>query len=499
MDGDDLTRAQRERDLYLRLLQVGEQNDLGRFLKQALSLLVEITGARQGYLEVGEDDTRDERCSIADGFSDDEVQAIRSSLSSGIIAEALATGRTIVTASALLDPRFRERGSVQVRKIEAVLCAPVGAESPLGVLYLQGRSASGPFSADDQANAEIFARHLAPFARRLLAADRQRPDPTRALRDKLRVAGIAGKSRALADLLQQVALVAPIDVTVLLTGDSGTGKTIVARAIHDNGPRAAYPFIELNGAALPDELVESELFGAMPGAHSTATKRVEGKVAAAEKGTLFLDEVGDLSMAAQAKILHLLQSKSYFPLGSSKPLSADVRVIAATNVDLRAAVADKRFREDLFYRLQVMPIRVPSLAERRDDIEELIAHFLAAASERHRLPRLEASAGTLRAALAAAWPGNVRELEHACEAALIRAAGQGASQIELAHLLPAARSDGQPPAQAETFQHATRRFQTELLRSALVEADWNVSEVAKKLDVARSHLYSLIRSFGIER
>lgn len=501
MESEDLDQIRRERGLYLRLLQLGEQTNLERFLKEALGLLVEITGARQGYLELSEPDADagGSRWSIAEGFTDVEVEAIRSAISRGIIAEAIATGQTIMTPSAFLDPRFRDRGSVQIRKIEAVLCAPIGRETPLGILYLQGRKASGPFSAEDQGNAEIFARHLAPFVHRLLLREREHPDPTKSSRQTLRVEGIIGRSRALAALLRQVALVAPLDVGVLITGESGTGKSQVARVIHENGPRAAHPFVELNCAALPEPLVESELFGALPGAHSTATRRIEGKVGAAENGTLFLDEIGDLSLGAQAKILHLLQAKQYSPLGSSKSLSADVRVIAATNVDLRTAVADRRFREDLFYRLQVLPIRVPSLAERREDIPELVAFFVVSACEHHRLAPLEVSEGALRAAQSAEWPGNIRELAHAVEAAAIRAAGESAARIERAHFFPDTAETATRVNEAITFQEATRRFQSKLLAEALDETDWNVNEVARRLDVARSHVYGLIRAFGLKR
>jgi len=249
---------------------------------------------------------------------------------------------------------------------------------------------------------------------------------------------------------------------------------------------------------LPETLVESELFGAYPGAHSTASRRIEGKVAAAERGTLVLDEVGELSLAAQAKLLQLLHSKHYYPLGSTRPVHADVRLIAATNSDLQAAVSAHRFREDLLYRLQVLPVRVPSLGERREDIPELAEHFLRCASERHRLPRLALSPGALRALEAAEWPGNIRQLAHAIEAAVIRAAGEGARQVEPAHLFPQGAL-GTAQREAVTFQEATRRFQAEFLREALDGYGWNVAETAKRLDLARSYVYQLIRAFGLGR
>ena len=498
---DDVAKLRRERDLYLRLLDLGMQTELDSFLEGALALVVELTGAQHGYLEVGGDSDSEygSRWSIAHNWSESEIEHVRATISRGIIAEAMASGRTVMTPSALLDPRFRDRGSVQIGKIEAVLCVPIGGPPPVGVVYLQARATPGPYPPEEQANAELFARHLAPIADRLLAQERLRAgDPTKPFREKLRLDGIIGRSDALAALLKQVALVAPLEVSVLLTGDSGTGKSQIARVIHQNGPRPSGPFIEVNCGALPETLVESELFGAMPGAHSTATRKMEGKVAAANKGTLFLDEVAELPPSAQAKLLQLLQSKEYFPLGASKPMVADVRLITATNSNLKAFVAEKKFREDLYYRLEVMPIRLPSLAERREDIADLAVHFVRSACERNGFARLEISAGGLKAIQTAEWPGNVRQLAHTMEASAIRATADNALAIERNHVFPQqqAKADVVEPT---TFQEASRRFQSDFLQRALDDADWNVTEVAKSLDLARSHVYNLIRAFGLKR
>ncbi|MFN8545974.1 MAG: sigma-54-dependent Fis family transcriptional regulator [Candidatus Binatia bacterium] len=502
-ESSDARRCRLERDLYRRLLRLGEATAVEPFLREALALVVETAGARQGYLELrdAEAEAADQRYWMAHGFSDQEVEAVRTVTSRGIVAEALATGETVVTPSALLDPRFRDRESVRIARIDAVLCAPIGTDPPLGVVYLQGREAGGLFSREDRALAELFARHLAPLADSLLVRQRRQADadPTRPLRATLGLDGIVGSSVALAAVLREVALVAPLEVSVLLTGESGTGKSQLARVIHDNGPRRAGPFVELNCAALPETLVESELFGALPGAHSTATRRIDGKVAAAAGGTLLLDEVGELPLAAQAKLLQLLHAKQYFPLGATRAVQADVRVIAATNADLAEAVAARRFREDLLYRLQVLPIRVPSLAERREDVTELATWFCARACERHRLPRVTLSPGALRALEAGEWPGNVRQLANVVEAATIRAAGRGAGRVERAHLFGESARPVSDDGSGLTFQEATRRFQARLLRQTLEEHGWNVVEAARRLDVARSHVYSLIRAFGLER
>jgi Nif-specific regulatory protein len=496
-----IDQIRRERDLYRRLLALGAQTELRPLLAEALGLMVEVLGARLGYLELLDDQSpaQGSRWSMAHGLTAAEIEDVRAAVSQGIVAEALATGKTIATPSAFLDSRFEARDSVRIGRIEAVLCTPIGQDPPVGVLYLQGRRGARPFSDEDRDMAELFARQLAPLAHRLLVREQAGADSTRPARTALRLENVIGRSEALGVLLRQVALIAPLDVSVLLTGQSGTGKTQIARVIHENSPRAGQPFVEVNCAALPEALFESELFGAMPGAHSTATRRMLGKVAGADHGTLLLDEVGDLSLPVQAKLLHLLQSKHYYPLGASTPVNADVRVIAATNVDLEAAVAERRFREDLFYRLQVLPLRVPSLAERRSDVVELATFFCAQACDNHALPRVTMSREALRAAEVAEWPGNVRQLAHAIEAAAIRAAGEGVVRIERAHLFPPTGAATEDASESLTFQEATRRFHARLLGVALEESGWNVMEVARRLDLARSHVYTLIRAFGLSR
>jgi Nif-specific regulatory protein len=283
-----------------------------------------------------------------------------------------------------------------------------------------------------------------------------------------------------------------------MTAESGRGKTKLAGAVHHSSARAGRAFIELNCAALPDDLFESELFGAVPGGHSTATKRIPGKIEAADGGTLFLDEIGELSVRAQAKLLQVLQSGSYFPLGSASPRKADIRVIAATNADLASAVAARTFREDLYYRLNVYPIRVPSLSERRSDIGALAQYFSEQACQQNGIRPLRVSEGALMALQYRDWPGNVRELAHAVQAAALRAQSEGCTEIERRHLVSgaqvAAEIDPRP-----NFHEATRRFQASLLRDALTRENWNVAATARTLGLTRAHLYNLLAAYDNAR
>lgn len=506
-----LFQMQQERDLYLALLGLNADTEPKSFLESVLALVVGAVGAKQGYLELFGPDGVDAAWHHATGFSGDEVERIRAVVSRGVIAEAVASGSIVMTPAAYLDPRFNARESVQRSRLDIVLCAPIGGDPPVGILYLQGHADPGGFSEAQAQCVEQLAKLLGDIAREHLRRQEARlPDPTLQYRERLRVSEFVGRSSALGELLQEIESAARLDATVLITGETGTGKSQVALAIHKNSKRESRPFVAVNCAAIPENLLESELFGATKGSHSTAVRDIEGRVAAARGGTLLLDEIGELPLAAQAKLLQFLQTKEYKPLGDSQLRKADVRIIAATNINLEEAVREKRFRDDLLYRLDVVPIRVPSLNERREDIPLMARHFCARAVETHNLASVELSPAALRAVSVADWRGNVRQLEHAIERAAIRAAGQTLRQIPVKELFRDSvdarkgATDGgsvlwAPGASHGTFQDETRRFQRELLQRALDAVDWNVAVTAKHLDLTRGHVYALIKDFALSR
>jgi Nif-specific regulatory protein len=500
--GDDLRGSdpdrERERVFFRRLLDLGREGEVAPLLDLALALIVEFTAARIAYLELHHSDVTGASFWRAHGCTPEDVASIRTSVSRGIIQAALAAGETVETPSAKYDPRFAARGSVQLNEIDAVLCAPIG-RPPLGVVYLQGHSDGDSFSLKHRDWAELFAAQLGLVAERLrvLASEDERTDHTAEIRQRFRCAALLGRSRAMARILTEASCMAPLDIGVLITGPTGTGKSALARAIHDNSRRACGPFVAINCGAIPANLVESELFGVERGAHSTATQRSIGKVGAARSGTLFLDEVGDLPYEAQTKLLQLLQDRQYYPLGSSQIVAADVRVIAATNVDLHDRVEKNVFRRDLFYRLNVVTIEMPGLGDRREDIAALVAHFAREACTRHGLPSLEVSRGVINIAENEAWPGQVRELSNAVEAAAVRATSEGLAILQPHHLFPAREASASDD--ILEYREATRRFQRRYLLDVLTECDWSISDAIRRLGLARSQLYNLIAIFELKR
>jgi len=313
---------------------------------------------------------------------------------------------------------------------------------------------------------------------------------------------MVGTSAGMGEVQALIAKVGPTGARVLITGENGTGKELVARALHLASPRRDRAFVEVNCAAIPSELIESELFGHVKGSFTGAFADRAGKFEQADGGTLFLDEVGDMSLPAQAKLLRVLQEGVVTRIGGSKSIEVDVRVLAATNKDLGLEIAEGRFREDLLYRLNVVEIHVPPLRDRPDDIPLLVSHFAELLATGSGISRKQFAEDAIRRLQHRPWPGNVRELRNAVERALILSPGKVVAAADIDALLP--RSDvglaggggGTEPPTFETFkQDAERNFLVQKLR----EHDWNVSETARALKMPRSNLYKKIERYRLSR
>ncbi len=321
------------------------------------------------------------------------------------------------------------------------------------------------------------------------------------LRAKSEPPRLTGHSPAIENLRRAIERVGPSDSWVLITGENGTGKELVAHAIHRHSPRAKGPLVDVNCAAIPEELIESELFGHEKGAFTGAAGRKRGKFDLANGGTLFLDEIGDMSLKTQAKILRILQEQRFERVGGTKTIAVNVRVLAATNKDLPAEIKAGRFREDLYYRLNVIPIQVPPLRERREDIPELCREFMAElAGKLHQEPK-RFTPEALEMLKAQPWPGNVRELKNLVERLFILCPEQEIGAPELAGFLGEAPPSPGGLAKAlgmGDFKQARAQFEKLYLEEQLARYGGNVSQTAEAVGLERSHLHKKLKALGIK-
>lgn len=311
------------------------------------------------------------------------------------------------------------------------------------------------------------------------------------LEERIQYDEIIGKSACMQEIFELIDRVAPTDSTVLITGESGTGKELIAQAIHGNSQRAYMPFIAVSCGALPDTLLESELFGYEKGAFSGAEHTKRGRFEMADGGTLFLDEIGDISLKTQVDLLRVLQQKEFNRLGGEIPIQVDVRILAATNRNLEAAISEKRFREDLYYRLNVISIHVPPLRERKEDIPLLAKAALhKSCMEMNREP-VPVSPSAMKRLMNYDWPGNVRELENIMERALVIGRGDEITPEDLP--FPSA-SD-----QETSYPRSLKSMEKAHINRILEQVNWNISQAARELEIDRQTLYNKIEKYGIER
>jgi two-component system nitrogen regulation response regulator NtrX len=320
---------------------------------------------------------------------------------------------------------------------------------------------------------------------------------------------LLGESPAMQRLAAQIAQVAASEASVLITGENGTGKEVVARNLHLSSARAGGPFVTVNCAAIPDELIESELFGHEKGSFTGAHERRIGHFESADGGTLFLDEIGDMPLAAQAKVLRALETREITRVGDSKPLEVDIRILAATNADLGAAVESKAFRRDLFYRLNVVPLHLPPLRERREDVPALARHFLAEIGSRSGRSARTLAPQALALLASLDWPGNVRQLRNLLEGANVFAQGSEITRADLEQLLATGAGLAPPvaalaipaaadPFGAKSFEEFKDLSEKLFIERKLAENQGNVKRTAEQLGMQRSHLYKKLDRFGLK-
>lgn len=319
-----------------------------------------------------------------------------------------------------------------------------------------------------------------------------------------RVENIVGTSKAIQRVFNLIATVAPTEGTVLITGESGTGKELVARAIHYNSPRREGPFVVVDCGTIPDNLMEAELFGYIKGAFTGATETQKGLIEVARKGTLFFDEIGNLNLSLQAKLLRLIQEKEFRPVGGRELVRADIRIIAATNKDLLLLVKEGNFREDLFYRLNVFPIHIPPLRERKEDISALTDHFLRKYSRESGKSISYISAEAMKELFLYDWPGNIRELENVIHRAVLLCRGD---TLRPEDIIISRTEDIKIPKNLRELKEIKKKLKARSIESiersfvldALSRNDWNISRAAQEVGMQRTNFHSLMRKYGIRR
>lgn len=489
----DRQRAALERErasllaLVERAARLSESGGLDQTAAELLDLVIAVLGAERGLLALVEPGGA-WRFVAARSMHGEDLNRPEEEVSRTVIQDALRGLTPVVLSDALREDGGRSR-SARTLHLKSVLCLPLAREGcALGFVYLDHRAAPGRF---DLRSVETLRATTSLLSVAVDRALRQPAAPASA------VPGVLTCSEALAAQLRALARVAPFDVPVLFTGETGSGKGHIARQLHQLSPRAAGPFVHVNGAALPESLVESELFGVEAGAYTGARSSRPGRFELAVGGTLFLDELDSMPLAVQAKLLVALQDRVITRLGGQKSRTVDVRIFAAMGRDPEAAIAQGRLRPDLYYRLSVVTLRVPPLRERPEDIAPLARHALDRCRQRHGLPPLQMSQRALDQLQRHPWPGNVRELENALERAALLATEGVIEGFQLDSSGPAATP--QAPSSAERPEAWDRRMviTEEEFGRIWAACGGDVRAVAAKLGVARRSVYRMKARFGL--
>jgi Nif-specific regulatory protein len=481
--------------------------NLNEVLDKIIDSTIQLADADRGFLmladehgvlefKIGRD--RDKRPLDKDEFT----------VSSSIVNDAAERKESLFVSDIPEDSRFKDQKSVIDLKLERALCVPlIRGTSVIGVIYADSDRLSPAFAREDMSIISAFATQAsiaienAKLHGKLTLSQedlaRENIKLRAELSGKYEYSGIIGKSKAMQDIFLMIQKVAPLTTTILIQGDTGTGKELVARAIHFNGPRRSRPLLTVNCGAMPRELLESELFGHKKGAFSGAVNDKAGIFESASGGTIFLDEIGEMHLDLQVKLLRVLQEGMIRRVGENFDRKVDVRVIAATNRDLNEDVKAGVFRRDLYYRLCVVPITIPPLRSRREDIIPLTEHFLEKFEQKLGKVGVRISAEAMKLLLSNSWTGNVRELENSIERALALC---GESRLLTPEHFPDVvpePSGGEHLEEGKTLHEMLQTAERRLIIEALEKTGWKVTRAAELLDLSRQHLHNRIRKFKI--
>jgi transcriptional regulator with GAF, ATPase, and Fis domain len=470
----DLDAYQKLHEFSARLM---ERHDLGELLEALMDAVVEITSADKGFLILTEGDHLDvkvarnvKRENLADGLSQ---------LSDSIIAKVIRTRRPVIVSDAMNDDEFAAAKSVMQLRLTSVICVPLLEKGTIiGIIYVGNDQVSELFAEETMRVLTVFAAQASLIVSNALFLDELRHDNQQLSRrlEELRFGEIVGSSRAMQEVFRKVDKVASTDISVLITGETGTGKELIAREIHTRSPRKDKPFVTINCGAIPENLLESELFGHVKGAFTGAVANKAGKFQSADTGTLFLDEIGEMPLNLQVKILRAIQERIVVRVGDTRPELIDIRIVCATHRNLEDDIQHGRFREDLFYRLNVVNLHLPPLRERGEDVL-VIARYLLSRFAREYDSKVKGFSPNASVAIKKYdWPGNIREMENRlkkgivlCEGNLLGPEDLGLAADELPAILP--------------LTEAKERWQRQYINEVLALNNGNRTKTARDLGV----------------
>ena len=495
---------------YRTLFEIGKaliaESDIERLLPQAMDQIIAQARAERGLIAVYGSDG-DIQFYAARHLDKKDLDRPDFEVSRSIIQKVRASGAPVVLQNALADPQFEQSESVTRLRLLSVACAPLVVKDEIfGVIYIDNRDLAAVFDENTGNLLNEFSALISVAVKNAL--DRKRLLDTKrqllAERDASRGYGeIIGQSPAMREVFKLIKKAAALDLTILITGETGTGKELVARELHRRSLRRDHEMIALNCAAQPENLLEDELFGHEKGAFTGADRRKPGWVEVAHHGTLFLDEIGEMSLAMQAKLLRFLQSGEYSPLGSREVKHASVRLIAATNRNLQEMMAQKTFREDLYYRLNEFEIKLPPLRERGDDILLVADYFLARFAGQFNKNVTAFSAETRALLLQHAWPGNVRELENRLKRAIVLAEDQLVYPDDFDLGTPSVAAVPSPAPADSSFnqekQNVIAAFEKEFLSARLRETKGNISAAARRSGMHKKNFIQKMQQYEMKR